>query len=135
MKIYKSNEEVKKDIKDGYLIIEDDVHFDFENVIISANIKANNIDAYNIKANNIDANNIKAYNIDAYNIKANNIDANNIKAYNIDANDIDANDIKANNIKCAFCIAYNRFECVSVKGGRENSDNEIVFKEKKQIER
>lgn len=48
MKIYKTNEEVKADIKDGVLKIVGDVKFECD-VDIDANINAHNINAYNIR--------------------------------------------------------------------------------------
>ena len=51
MKIYNTNEEIKKDIKNGVLKINDDVQF-------NCNV---DIEYYDIKANNIKANNIDYY--------------------------------------------------------------------------
>ncbi len=107
MKIYKTQSEVEKDIKNRVLKIDDDVTFEcsisIDASIYAHNIKANNINAldinaYNIDADDIDALNIYAEDIDAGDIDALNIDANNINAYNIDANDINALNIYAEDI-------------------------------------
>ena len=136
MKIYKTQSEVEKDIKNRELFVDGDVKFECS-FVIKASIRVTG----DIKANDIDAGDINARNIDAYDIKASNIKAYDIKAYDINAGDIDANninagDIDANNIKYwGVCFAYCSFICNSVEGQRENSkhfclDDEIEFKEK-----
>ena len=52
MKIFKNNEELKELIKDGWIIINDDIQCDFD-IDVEASINANNIKAYDIKAKNI----------------------------------------------------------------------------------
>ena len=66
MKIYKTQNEIEKDIKDGELYIDGDVKFECSFVIaasirVTGNINAYNINAYNIDAYDIDANNINYY--------------------------------------------------------------------------
>jgi len=149
MKIYTTQEQVEKDIKDGELTIQGDVRFECS-ISISASIKVNagNIDARNIDAGNIDARNIDAGNIDAgnidardinardinaWNIDAENIDAENIDAENIDARNIDARNIDAGNIDAgnilyyAFCCVYNSISCFSVKAKRNNHKEPICL--------
>jgi len=132
MRIYKTQDEVEKDIKNGMLIIEGDVRFECS-IKIEASIKivAGNIDALNINAFNIDALNIDALNINALNINALNINALNINAFNIDAEDIDAGDI----LYYAVCFAYKNIKCLSIRAKRKVAkhfclDGEIIFKEK-----
>ena len=120
MKIYKSNEEVNKDIVDGVLIIKGDVKFDFYDLVISASIEACGITANNINTNNITANNITAYNINTNNITAYNIYANNIYAGTIDY--------------YAVCFANEDIVCTRISGRRENSkhfclDGKITIRE------
>ena len=123
MKIYKTQSEVEKDIKNGVLAIGDDVTFE-----CSISIDAS-INAYNIKACDINAYNINANNIDACDINANNINAYNINAYDINANNIDACDISY----CAFCSAYNSIKCSSIKARRENHSEPICLDGKLEI--
>ena len=65
MKIFKNNEELKELIKDGWIIINDDIQCDFD-IDVEASINANNIKAYDINAWNINAYDIKAKNISYY---------------------------------------------------------------------
>jgi len=123
MKIYKTQSEVEKDIKNGVLAIGDDVTFECS-ISIDASINANNINACDIDACDINAHNIDAFNIKACNIKANNIDACDINAHNIDACDISY---------YAFCSAYNSIKCSSIKARRENHSEPICLDGKLEI--
>lgn len=62
MKIYKTQEEVEKDIKDGVLLIDGDVKFECS-ISIDASIRARNITAWDITAGDITAWDINAGNI------------------------------------------------------------------------
>ena len=63
MKIYKTQDEVNADIKNGLLVINESVTFTF-NLSIKASIKVfGNIDAGDINAMDIKSNNIDAWNI------------------------------------------------------------------------
>ena len=128
MKIYKTQSEVEKDIKNGVLAIGDDVTFECS-ISIDASINAYNIDAYNIKAYDINAHNINACDINANNINAGNIDAGNIDAGDIDAYNIDADDISY----YAFCFSYNSIKCSSIKARRENHSEPICLDGKLEI--
>ncbi len=158
MKIYKTQKEVEKDIKDDILTIQGDVRFECS-ISISASIKvdAGNIDAGNINAGDIDAwninaRNINARNIDAWDINAGDINAWNINARNINAGDINARDINARDINAgdinardidawnilyyAFCCVFNSIKCFSIKAKREKHqkpiclDGKLEFKER-----
>ena len=120
MKIYKTQEKVERDIKDGVLTINDDAKFEC-NISIDASINA--------------------WDIDAGDINARNINARNIDAGDIDAGDIKAWDIKARNISYyAFCSVYNSIKCLSIRGRRENHqepvclDGELTIKKQKEID-
>ena len=128
MKIYKTQSEVEKDIKNGVLAIGDDVTFECS-ISIDASINAYNIDAYNIKAYDINAHNINACDINANNINAGNIDAGNIDAGDIDAYNIDADDISY----YAFCFSYNSIKCSSIKARREKHSEPICLDGKLEI--
>jgi len=145
MKIYKTQREVEKDIKNGVLAIEGDVKFECSISICASikvtagNINARNINARNIDARNINARNINAWNIDARNINAWNIDARNINAWDINARDINAEDINARNINArnilyyAFCGVYNSIKCLSIKAERESHSEPVCLDGKLEI--
>ena len=150
----KNNEELKALIKDGHIILKEDLICNFDiNVdadIKAWNIKAGNIRAKNIKAEKIEAWKIKAEKIEAWKIKGGDIEAWKIKAGNIEAWDIDAWDIEAWNIDAwninawnieakdivfyAVCFAFESFKCRSIKGTRQNAkyfclDSEVIVEE------
>jgi len=110
MKIYTTQQEVEKDIKDGVLAINDDVKFECS-ISISASITAGDITAGNITAGNITAGDITALNINARNINAWNINAGDINALDINALNITAGDISY----YAFCCVYQSIKCLSIK--------------------
>jgi len=131
MKIYKTQEEFNREVKDGVFRVDGDVTFEF-NLDTPANINARNINAWNINAWNIDSVNINAWNIDAWDINAWNIDARDIDARDIDARDINAWNIDSVNINArninardinyyAYCIVYDSITCKSYKSRRENA--------------
>jgi len=162
MKIYKTNEDVIKDIKNGVLAIEGDVKFECSisisaSIIVTAgdinarninarninawNITARNINAWNITARNINAWNITAGNINAWNITAGNITAGNITAGNINAWNITAGNITAGNINAwnisyyAFCCVYKNIKCLSIKAKRTPSKEPICLDGKLEIKK
>jgi hypothetical protein len=93
MKIYNTQAEIERDIKDGELYVADDVKFNCS-FKIAASIWVNgDIVAYNISAHDIIAHDISAYNISA---------DGKISFY-------------------AFCIAACSIKCKSIAGRRENS--------------
>ena len=97
MKIYKNQSEVDADIKDGVLIVNEDVKFQFS-LKVSASLRI----AGNIDAGNINAGNINAWNIDAGNINAGDINARDINFF-------------------AVAFAYISFKCKSITGRRNNA--------------
>jgi len=150
MKIYKTQEEVEKDIKNGVLAIEGDVKFECSisieaKIIVSAgnisawNISAWNISAWNISAGDISAGNISAGDISAWNISAGDISAGNISARDISARNISAWNISAWNISAgdisyyAFCVSYNSIRCVSIKARRDNHQEPVCLDGKLEI--
>ena len=60
MKIYKTQEEFNREVKDGVFRVDGDVTFEF-NLDTPANINARNINAWNINAENINARDINYY--------------------------------------------------------------------------
>jgi hypothetical protein len=137
MKIYKTQEEVNADIKDGVLSISGDVKFECS-ISIEATIvvDAGNINASNINAVNIDAWDINAWDINAVNINAGNINAWDINARNINARNINAVDINAGNILYfAFCCVYQGIQCLSIKAKREIHQKPICLEGKLEIKK
>ena len=140
MKIYKTQEEIERDIEDGVLTVEGDVTFErsfsieASIVIDDGDIKAGDIDAWNINARNIDAWNIKAGDINARNIDAGNINAVDINAVDIDAWNINAVDIKY----YAVCVSYKSIKCQSIEARRTRHhkpiclDGELSIKDKEE---
>ena len=142
MKIYKTQSEVEKDIKNGVLAIEGDVRFECSIsisasiVVTDGNITARDITALNINAWDIDAGDIDAGNINAGNINAWDIDAGNITAGNINAWNINAEDINARNILYyAFCCVYQSIKCLSIKAKREIHQEPICLEGEVEIKK
>ena len=152
VKIYKTQSEIETDIKNGVLVIQGDVKFEYSISInasikvISGNIDAKDINAkdiraldinaWDIKADNINANNINAWDIRAWDINADNINVNNINANNINAKDIRALDIDADNIVYnAFCSVYNSIKCLSVKASRAVHSEPVCLEGKIEIKK
>jgi hypothetical protein len=125
MKIYKTQQEVEKDIKDGVLAIEGDVRFECS-ISISASIK--------VTFGNINAEDITARDITARDITARDINARNITARDINAGDINAWDINAGNILYyAFCCVYKSIKCFSIKAKRDIHQEPICLEGKVEI--
>ena len=135
MKIYKTQQEVEKDIKNSVLLIERDVKFECSISIeasikvINGNINARDIKARDIKARNIKARDINALDINAWNINAWNIDALDINAWNINAWNIDARNI----LYYAFCSVYQSIKCKSIKAKREVHSEPVCLDGKLEI--
>ena len=138
MKIYKTQQEVEKDIKNGVLAIDDDVTFECS-ISIDAIINAYNINAKDINARDINAVDINAWDINAWNIDARDINAVDINAWDINAWDINAVDINAVDINAkdisyyAFCSVYNSIKCSSIKAKRDNHSEPICLDGKLEI--
>ena len=132
MKIYKTQREIEKDIKNGVLEIDGDVTFECS-FSINASIKVN---AGNITAEDINAGNITAGDITAWNITAEDINAGDINAWDITAGNINAGNI----LYHAFCVVYDSIKCISIKARREKAqepiclDGKLEVKQKEEIE-
>lgn len=124
MKTYHNIEEVKADIKDGVLKVDDDIEIAFNGFEIDADIICRNIYSKDYERN----------------INAKNINAVNINAGNINADNINACDIKADNISYyAVCLAYKNIVCNNIEGRRDNAkhfclDGKITIKPKEDDE-
>ena len=103
MKIYKTQKEVEKDIKNGMLVVNESVEFKCS-INIDASLKI------------------------AGDINARDINAKDIKAWDINAKDINARDINAKKISYyAFCCVYNSIKCFSIRGTREKCAKPLVI--------
>ena len=102
MKIYKTEDELMKDVVNGSLVIDDSITLEFNMSIII------NITAMNINARNINAWDINAWDINAWDINARNINAGDILYY-------------------AFCCVYNSILCLSIKAKREKHQKPICL--------
>ena len=103
MKIYKTQKEIEKDIKDGVLVVDGDVKFECSFSIeaslkISGDINARNINAWDINAGDIDALDINAWDINARNI-----------------------------LYHAFCCVYQSIKCSSIKAKRDKAQAPICL--------
>ena len=158
MKIYKTQAEVEKDIKDGILTINDDVTFECS-IDIEADIRVRDINARGIRAKGIRARDINAWDINAKGIRAKDINAWDINADDINADDINADYIISSDIRAlgiiawnitatdisyyAFCNVYNSIKCTSIKARREkhaepvclDGQLEIITKEEEKPQR
>ena len=108
MKVYKTQRQIEKDIKNGVLFIKEDVKFECC-FVIEASIKV--------------IGNINARNITAWDINAGNINARNITAWDINARDITAEDISYH----AFCCVYKSIKCKSISARRQKSQPPICL--------
>lgn len=135
MKIYKTQKEFEKEIKDGRFYSEESIDismFDLDldvDIEVKGNITARDISAWNISAWDISAESINAWDINAWDINAVNINAVNINAGNISAGNISAKKITY----YAVMFAYKNINAESIQGRRENSkhfvlDGEIKIK-------
>src|SRR3990167_8570961 len=143
MKIYKTQKEVEKDIKNGMLVVNESVEFKCSinidaSLKIAGDIKAWDINAKDINAKDINAKDINAKDINAKDINARDINAKDIKAWDINAKDINAWDINAKDINArdinakkisyyAFCCVYNSIKCFSIRGTREKCAKPLVI--------
>src|SRR3990167_8617339 len=128
MKIYKTQKEVEKDIKNGMLVVNESVEFKCS-INIDASLKiAGDIKAWDINAKDINAKDINAKDINAKDINAKDINAKDINAWDINAKDINARDINAKKISYyAFCCVYNSIKCFSIRGTREKCAKPLVI--------
>ena len=107
MKIYKSQEEFEKEIKDNVFYSDESIDITAFDINVKADIEVNG--------------NINARDINAWDITATDINAGNINAMDINVWDIKAREIKAENVKYgAVAFAYKDIKVKSIKGRREN---------------
>ena len=128
----KTNEELKALIKDGQIVLKEDLICNFD-IDVDADINAWEIDAGDIEAWNINAWNINAGDIRAGDIRAWNINARDINAWNIEVWNINAKDI----VFFAICSAFESLKCRSIKGRIPNAkyfclDSEVIIESERE---
>ena len=125
MKIYKTQKDIEKDVKNGVLTVKEDVRFECSFVIDASIVVDGNIEAADINARNINAGDISACDIKARNINAGDINAWNIKAWDVNAEDVNACNINAEDINAwdvsyyACCFVYGSITCESIEAKRD----------------
>jgi len=152
MKIYKTQEDVEKDVTYGVLNIKGDVKFECSIsirasiVVRGGNINCRNINCEDINCGNIDCGNIDCGNIDCVDINCRNINCEDINCGNIDCGNIDCGNIDCGNIDCgdincvdidcgdinyyAFCCVYGTIKCLSWKARGDNHKEPICLEGK-----
>jgi len=132
-KIYKTQEEVDKDVKDGILKINKDVRFECPisiraSIIVDGDLVADDIITKNIVVKgDLTAKNIIALDINAENIVVKrDFTAKNIIAWSIDAKNI---------LYYAFCCVYGSIRCKSIKGIGKNHAEPICLDGKLEIKK
>ena len=106
MKIYKTQEEVNADIKDGVLVIDGDVRFECD-----ISIKASIV----VTKGNLNCWNLKCFDLTCWDLKC----------FDLTCWDLNCENLTCGNLKCrdltyyALCIAYQSITCTSYKARRE----------------
>ena len=116
MKIYKTQEEVNADIKDGVLVIKGDVRFECDIsikasiVVTDGDLNCRDIDCWDLKCLNL-----KCLNLTCWNIKCLNLTCFDLNCRDINCWDLDCRDLSYH----ALCLAYQSIKCTSYKARRE----------------
>jgi len=106
MKIYKTQQELEADIKDGLLKVNDDVKIEC-NININASIICWNLDCMNLNCGNLNCGDLNC---------------GNLNCWNLDCRDLNCMDLHCRNLSYyAVAFAYESFKCKSIEGRRNNS--------------
>jgi len=122
MKIYKTQQELEADIKDGLLRVDDNVKIEC-NININASIICWNLDCMNLNCGNLNCWNLNCWNLDCRDLNCR----------NLDCRDLNCMDLHCRNLSYyAVAFAYESFKCKSVVGRRNNSkhfclDSEVII--------
>ena len=101
MRIYKTQQEVESDIKDGLLRVNDNVKIEC-NISINASIICWNLDCMNLNCGNLNCGNLNCWDLDCGNLNCRDLNCWDLRYY-------------------AVAFAYESFKCKSVVGRRDNS--------------
>ena len=121
MKIYKTQEEVTADIKDGVLAIKGDVRFECD-ISIRASIVVTKGD---LNCWSLDCLNLDCLNLTCENLTCENLNCRDLTCWDIDCLNLKCWDIDCFNLNClnlsyyARCFAYYSITCTSYKARRE----------------
>ena len=102
MIVYRTLDELQKDIKDNRLVANGDIEICFDLTELELSIRA-----WNIKAQDLAVKSIESYNIDAEDIKAKSIDAIHIDAIDVDVERLCAQDMHVEFVKAKSIDAHN----------------------------
>jgi len=121
MKIYKTQEEVTADIKDGVLVIDGDVRFECD-ISIGASIV---VTKGNLNCLNLKCLNLTCWDLTCWDLKCLNLKCLNLNCFDLTCRNITCWDLTCGNLKCrdlsyyALCFAYHSITCTSYKARRE----------------
>ena len=111
MKIYKTQQELEADIKDGLLKVDDDVKIEC-NININASIICRNLYCWDL-----DCGNLNCGNLDCMDLDCGDLNCGNLECMDLNCGDLDCMDLSY----YAIAVAYYKFKCKSVVGRRNNS--------------
>jgi len=141
MKIYKTQEEVTADIKDGVLVINGDVRFECD-ISIRASIvvtKGNltcwdltcfDLTCWDLNCWNLTCRDLTCEDLTCEDLKCRNLNCRNLDCWNLTCRDLTCRNLKCLNLECwnitcrdlsyyALCFAYHSIKCTSYKARRE----------------
>ena len=108
MKVYRTQEEVEKDVVNGVLKIDGDIKIECDVLLSNTSL----IIEGDINCRNINCEDIWCWNINCWNINCGDITCRDINCWGINCRGINF---------YAVAFAYNSFVCKSIKSKRENS--------------
>ena len=127
MRIYKTQQEVESDIKDGLLRVND-------NVKIECNISIN----ASIICWDLDCGDLDCWDLDCGDLNCGDLNCMDLNCMDLDCKDLNCMDLNCRDLNCmdlsyyAIAVAYYKFKCKSVVGRRNNSkhfclDSEVII--------
>jgi len=133
MKTYKTVKEIKADVRDGVLKVNDDVTFELSfkldiSLNVSGSIIAKSINCWGIKCLDITCGDINCWGITCWGITCWDITCGDINCGDINCWGITCGNITCRNITYyAFCCVYGKMKCRTWKYRRENGRAPIVL--------
>ena len=132
MKIYKTQQEVEADIKDGLLKVNDDIKIEC-NININASIMCRDLDCGYLYCQNLDC-----WDLDCMDLNCGDLNCMDLNCMDLDCKDLNCMDLNCRDLHCgdlsyyAVAFAYESFKCKSIEGRRNNSkhfclDSEVII--------